>query len=43
MLVMMTFLNIGIIYPVYRIVAPTMKYNYQDDIIESIDMPLMND
>jgi hypothetical protein len=41
--IMMVFLNVGVIYPVYRIVAPSMNYNYENDIIESIDHPLMFD
>jgi hypothetical protein len=34
-------LNIAIVYPVYRIVCPAMKYNYMDDTIESRTIPLM--
>jgi hypothetical protein len=41
MFIIMVFLNVGVIYPVYRIVIPSMNYNYEDDIIESIDRPLM--
>jgi hypothetical protein len=36
-------LNIAIVYPVYRIVCPAMKYNYMDDSIESRTVPLMVD
>jgi hypothetical protein len=36
-------LNIAVIYPVYRIVCPAMKYNYIDDSLESIKIPFMVD
>ncbi|MDR3330341.1 MAG: hypothetical protein LBS76_03610 [Mycoplasmataceae bacterium] len=36
-------LNIAVIYPVYRIVCPAMKYNYVDDSLESIKIPFMVD
>lgn len=36
-------LNIAIVYPVYRIVCPAMKYNYIDDSVESRTIPLMVD
>lgn len=36
-------LNIAVIYPVYRIVCPAMKYNYMDDSVESRSIPLMID
>jgi hypothetical protein len=43
MLIFMIPLNIAIVYPVYRIVCPAMKYNYMDDTIESRTIPLMVD
>jgi hypothetical protein len=36
-------LNVAVVYPVYRIVSPTMKYNYMDDSIESRTIPLTVD
>jgi hypothetical protein len=35
--------NILIIYPVYRIVAPSMRYNYKADTTEGLSVPLMMD
>jgi hypothetical protein len=39
----MSFMNVAIIFPVYRIVCPSMHYNYHDDLVESIGIKLMND
>lgn len=41
MLIPMTFLNLLTIYPVYRIVAPSMNYDYKTDIVEDISTPLI--
>jgi hypothetical protein len=43
MLVPIALLNTAIIYPVYRIVSPSMHYDYQNDIIENVSVPLSAD
>jgi hypothetical protein len=43
MLVIMVPFNILIIYPIYRVVYPTMNYKYENDIIESIHVPLIKE
>ncbi|MDR1234489.1 MAG: hypothetical protein LBJ97_00185 [Mycoplasmataceae bacterium] len=43
MLVITIPMNIAIVYPVYRIVCPTMKYDYMEDTVESRSVPLMVD
>lgn len=43
MLVITIPLNIAIVYPVYRIVCPAMKYDYMVDTVESRSVPLMVD
>jgi hypothetical protein len=43
MLVITIPLNIAIVYPVYRIVCPAMKYDYMEDTVESRSIPLMVD
>jgi hypothetical protein len=40
MLVPVALLNTAIIYPVYRIISPSMHYDYRNDIIENISVPL---
>ncbi len=40
MLCFMIPINIIIIFPIYRIVSPSMKYDYNKDIIESIRTPI---
>lgn len=40
MLCFMTPINIIIIFPIYRIVSPSMKYDYNKDIVESIYIPI---
>ncbi len=39
MLTIMIPINILVIFPIYRIVCPSMKYNYQKDLSESIYVP----
>ncbi len=41
MFVFMSPINVLIIFPIYRIVCPSMRYNYQNDLSESIYIPLM--
>jgi hypothetical protein len=35
-------LNFAIIYPIYKIVVPAMRYNYVNDIVEDLSVPLIN-
>lgn len=37
----MILLNCLVIFPVYRIVAPSMHYKYQDDLVEDLAKPLI--
>ena len=37
----MTIINLIIIFSVYRIVCPTIRYDYKEDLLESKDIPLM--
>ncbi len=39
----MVVLNIAIIYPIFKIVVPLIKYNYQDDLVESFQRPIYID
>ncbi len=41
MFVFMSPINVLIIFPIYRIVCPSMRYNYQNDLSESVYIPLM--
>lgn len=36
-----TLLNLAIIYPIYKIIVPAMKYDYTSDSIEDINLPLV--
>lgn len=36
-------LNFAIIYPIYKIVIPAMRYSYTNDVVEDIGVPLINE
>ncbi len=36
----MILLNVVIILPVYKIINPLMKYSYEDELVEDLDMPI---
>lgn len=40
LLVPMIILNLCIIYPIFKIVVPMMRYNYEDELVEDLDQPL---
>ncbi len=39
-LIPMVILNMLVIYPVFKIVVPLVTYNYEDDLIEDLNVPL---
>lgn len=34
-------LNFAVLYPIYKIIVPTMKYNYMSDTSEDLDVPYL--
>lgn len=40
MFVPMVLLNLAIIYPVFRIVTPLIKYNYEEELVENLNEPI---
>ncbi len=37
----MVLLNLAIILPVYKIINPLMKYSYEDELVEDLEVPLI--
>lgn len=36
----MAILNLAIIYPIFKIVVPLIRYEYEDDMIEDKKVPI---